>query len=515
MKTILRLFILAAFLIASGVAGAQVSPKALLLDSVYSSNWLSNNWSLNTKNYRIKDGTGRTVQSLYKKYNSGTGHFDDFVRSLYGYPGPAADPVTITNQFWYSFGWTTYQYTHYLDRENVDTVFFKNWDNSLHKFTFGNKDTYLYDDSLFLLENINQSWDSTTNDWLNALKKTYAYTTDMKPLEQVVYSWESATPAWENTYKVSFVYDGSNMLVNRLEYVWNPNNGSWLSTLRYSYYNNPTSMPYLVVMERWDSTLSVWDSITQSTYLYNPFNWLMTVITKTYHPESSSWADSYLTYYTYNAQGDQRSMTGNVWNTVNHTWVTDAYTSNDSATGKLAESFTRFLDPFTFQVIAGTRNLNAYNALGDTTGEVHQEWQVSAGDWENRNQVVFTYDTHNLLVLELTQNWSAGTSSWNNSKKSDYYYSEFIGIDDPGSKERNCFYANPLVPGGTITCPGLRTGSAFTLRLTSLTGAEVFRTDFKGGESVTVPGSLSAGTYLLRIEEGYRIVCMDKVVIIH
>ncbi|MCX6248203.1 MAG: hypothetical protein NTW10_10740 [Bacteroidetes bacterium] len=514
MKILFRLLILAGMVTLAGPAMAQSSTRALLLDSVYSYNWATSDWSLNLKNYRIKDGTGRTVQSLYKRYITGTGQFQDYIRSLSNFADAAADPTSLTNQLWYGNVWNTFQYTHYIAPGTIDTTFTKGWDNQTHRFTFGYRSLLQYNDSMLVIENLTQSWDTTSLDWVNGTKTTQTYTPEMQPLEKTTLSWRRSASAWVNSYKVSTVYDGSNLLVNQLEFVWDSTHANWVSTFRYSWYNNFASLPYLEVHERWDSTLNVWDSLTQSTYIYNPFNWLLTVITKSYTPTKGSWAESYLILYNYTAGGVKFKRTGNIWDPVHSVWAPDSFEQTDTIAYKSSEVYNLYYNPVTYDVVSGVRNLYAYTPAGDTLSKANQAWDVPGNGWANKSQVLYTYDLHNLLSETLTQTWTGGTA-WDNSKKSDYYYSDFIGIGEKADNVKPCFYANPIVAGSSIYCPGFRTGDEFTLRINSLSGAVIYITMFRGGEAVSIPGSLSQGTYILVIEEKNRIVYKDKVVVLH
>lgn len=515
MKNIFRLGVIFFLLSYTSSASGQTNPGALLLDSVYSFSWVSNNWSLNLKNYRLKNGSGQTTQSLYKKYNTGSGQFLDYARFLYNYTDTTPVPTTITNQFWYSNIWNTYQYTHYLAKDIIDTSFSKIWDNQQHIFISGIRNVIQYNDSLLPVEKTTQGWDITNLDWLNSTRTSYSYTAIMQPSEQIILSWQNSTSTWENVYKYSNVYDLNNVLVSQLEYAWDDTAVNWASTFRITYFNNPTSMPYLSVKEFWNSSLLEWDSLEQSTYIYNQYNWLMTIRKQNYQQDQGTWIDSYLTYYTYSIYGIQQTMTGNVWDTINLTWIPDVYQGVDSASQKLAEAYNRYVNPATFLITGGIRNLYTYDSRGDTLSKVNQEWNVSGNDWANKTQVLYSYDSHNLLTEDLTQDWSDAGSSWVNAKKSDYYYSEFIGIDEHTSKVKPCFYANPMVAGNSIYCPEFRPGNEYTLRICSLSGTEVYRIDFRGGESVMISKSLTSGLYFLIIEENHAILYKDKVVILH
>jgi hypothetical protein len=145
---------------------------------------------------------------------------------------------------------------------------------------------------------------------------------------------------------------------------------------------------------------------------------------------------------------------------------------------------------------------------------VNQEWNVPDSGWANKSQVLYTYDSHNLLTEDLEQNWTSASSSWLNTKKSDYFYSDFIGIDEHTTKKKPCFYTNPMVAGNSIYCPDFRTGNEYTLRVCSLSGMEVYKTAFRGGESVAISKLVAPGLYFLIIEENNRILYKDKIVVL-
>jgi hypothetical protein len=207
-------------------------------------------------------------------------------------------------------------------------------------------------------------------------------------------------------------------------------------------------------------------------------------------------------------------LTRDIWNTIKLSWVTDFYQILDSASQKVAETYNLYMDQETFLITGGNRNLYTYNSTGDTLNWVNQEWNVPDSGWANKSQVLYSYDSHNLLTEKLEQSWTSKSSSWVNAKKSDYFYSEFIGIGEHPAKEKPCFYANPMVAGNSIYCPDFRTGEEYLLKVCSLSGTEVYRTAFRGGETVTISKSLSPGLYFLIIEENKNILYQDKIVIL-
>ena len=515
MKNIPLFLIILCLLVGTNAAIGQQSPGVLLLDSVYSSNWVSNNWSLNVKNYNLKNGSGKTVQSLFLKYNADSSQFLDYARFLYSYPGNDSTPGTITNQLWSSGTWNTFQYTHNLSKNVIDTTYTKNWSNQHHTFISGIRNCYQYNDSSLVTESLTQSWDTTSQTWINLAKNTYTYTSDMNPQEQILLSWENSTSSWINTYKYSNVYNSNNLLTTHLEYAWIDTAANWSGTLRNSYYYNLASLTSLVVNEYWNPDLHEWDSIAQTNYIYNELNWLMTTSTINFYPNIGNWMNSFLTYYSYYPTGEQRTMTSSVWDTIHSSWFVNAYQKTDSASGKAAELYNYTYDQWNFMPTSGTRNLFTYNGSNDTLTFINQSWDVPGNSWINKSQELYTYDTHNLLTETLIQSWTPATSIWENARKSDYYYSEFIGINEHHLKTKPCFYANPMIPGSSIYCPDFKEGTEYLLRVCSLTGSEVYRTQFMGGESVKIAKSIPSGLYLLIIESNNNILYKDKVIVLH
>jgi hypothetical protein len=515
MKNIYRSLIILCFLITTGVVSGQKSPSTLLLDSVYTYNWASNNWSLNIKEYCTKNGSGQPIQDLFKKYNSGSSQFLDYARILFGYSDTITVPTLITDQFLYSSNWNTYQHYHYLARNIPDTTYFKTWNNLRHDFTYGIMNTYQYNDSLLPLVSMVLGLDTATQNWYDISKTTNTYTGLNQPLEQILYSWQNSNSTWINVLKFDNVYDTNNLLVNSIEYTWNDLTSNWVNSIRTTYYYNPTSLPNLMVKESYDTTLQVWDSVQQTFYIYNQLNWLMTFRSQSYLQSNGTWFNSGLTFYTYSPSGDQNSMTEDVWDTIHSTYITIAYQNVDSATRKLAESYTRTVDPQTFLIVNGSRNLYTYGSAGDSLNWVSQSWDVSGLAWDNQSQVNYTYDsTDNLLSEKVSQNWVTSSSSWLNSAKSDYYYSASSGIGEKPAIGKPCIYANPMVTGNPVYCPDFKTGDKYTLRVCSLTGIDVYRTTFIGGEAVTISRSLIPGLYFLIIEENGNVLYKDKVIII-
>ena len=515
MKKIFCIFAIICSLTITGTTYGQSNLDKLLLDSVYTSNWVSNAWSLNIKNYNVKDGSGRTIQDLFKKYNSGTGQFVDFAQFLNSYTGTDTVPTRTTEQLYYLGNWNTYYYSHYVAKNTLDTTYTKLWDNQHHKFISGVKNTYQYNDSLLPIINISQTLDTATLVWQNSSKVTYAYTGLNQPLEQIQLTWQKDSSAWKNLFKISDIYDQNNLHINHYEYEWNDSSYTWINTLRITYTNNLASLPYTAIKEFWNASKLEWDTLQQITFIYNQENWLMTILTQNYQQSNGTWQDYYLKYYTYFPSGEIHTATGNIWDSMHSVYLIDSYQKMDSLTNKVAENYTYSVDQGTFLITGGVKDLYTFKPTGDTLTHVNQTWNVSGINWDNKSQILYSYDSHNLLSEELTQEWTTASSAWTNWKKSDYYYSEFIGIGEHKAKLKSCFYANPLVSGGSVYCPEFTSGQEYTFRICSLSGVDVYRTVFRGGESVRISGSLASGLYFLIIEEKNSIIYKDKIVIIH
>lgn len=514
MKTIYSLFITLCLISLSGLVSGQENPNVLLLDSVYSYNWTNNDWALNIKESCTKNGSGQTIQELFKKLNPSTSQFVNYTRILNSFKDTISPPTSITDQLWYSNAWTTYQYSHFLAKDISDTTYNKVWNSLNNRFFSGYKYTYQYNDNLFPVVSLTQGLDTTTQGWFNLAKTTNTYTAFSKPLEKIVFSWKNSTSTWDSVLKYENIYTNK-YLTSTIEYVWNNSTANWINASRTTYYYNTSALLNLEVVENWDTTLNVWDSVQQSLYIYNQNNWLMTISTSDYIPQKGTWTNNSITYYTYYTSGKQWTMTGAIWDTVHLIYVTNAFQSVDSATGKLTESYTRYVNPQTFQITGGTMNVYTYGSTGDSLNWVSQQWNISGNNWVNKSQVNYTFDSHDLLTEKVSQNWVTSDSSWLNTVKSDYFYSEFSGIKEQLSNEKPCIYSNPLFTGHPIYCPDFKTGDIYTIRVCSQTGVEVYRTNFIGGETVSISKSLTPGLYFLIIEKNGNILYKDKVIILH
>ncbi len=515
MKNIFRLFVTGCLLATCGLVSGQKSPDSYLLDSVYSYNWSSSNWSLYLKEYLTQNSSKQPTEELFRRFNPSTSQFQDYIRVLNSYSDTISVPTTITDQFWYSSTWNTFQYQHYQSRNLPDTTYSKNWNNQQHKFTYGLMYTYQYNTSQLPLVSLTMGLDTATQGWYNIAKTTNTYTTLMKPLEQILFSWQKSTSFWDSIVKYVNAYDSNNFLVSNIEYTWNVASSDWINAVRTTYFNNPTSLPYMVMKETWDTALNVWDTVQRSLYYYSQQNWLLTVRTQNYNQTSKTWMENYLTFYTYNPLGVQNSMTGDIWDTVHLTYITNAYQITDSATGKIAESYTRYVDPQTFLITGGILDTFSYVfSTGDSLKWLNQQWSAVANDWVNKSQVNYTYDSINYLSERVTQDWINSTSSWQDSLKSDYFYFSPSGIGEHPALQRPCIYSNPMMTGSPIYCPDFKVGDTYTLRVCSLSGLEVYRTTFNGGEAVTINRSLSPGLYFLIIEQNNTLLYKDKVVVL-
>jgi hypothetical protein len=336
----------------------------------------------------------------------------------------------------------------------------------------------------------------------------------MQPQEQIVYSWKSSSSTWVYSAKSTDVYDGTNALVGHKEYFWNEISSTWVNTSRIYYHNTPASMPDTAILEVWDLTQLRWDSVEKSFYTYNQFNWLMNVRTYKMNAMTGNWYHSYQMYYTYFPNtGYERTETGNVWDTLHLTYITDHYMEVDSV-DQLVEKYDLYVNLGNFQIVGGSRDIYDYSSTSDTVSKVNQEWNLLTGSWQYNTQKLFTYDSQNLLTEDLVQDWAAATASWENSKKSVYFYSDFFAVNEHPGIEKPCFYANPMTAGTSITCPGLNLSRNYVFELFSMKGERIYKTGIAGNTTFTIGKNVTSGNYILCISSDGKTIYRDKVIIL-
>jgi hypothetical protein len=450
---------------------------------------------------------------LYLKYNQGSGQFPNYARYLYTYADSVPDPVSDTAQFWYLNSWLTYQYTHYKTKKLVDEFYNKIWNNAKHRFTSGSRNLYLYNDSLLITRAITQSYDTTTFSWINVLKDSIIFTSADKFSEQISCIWQASTSSWKNTYKYDDIYDVNNTLVSEMDYSWNDTSSTWSNILQVNYFINPAGNPDSSIVISWNPDLHVMDTTLKTHYIYNPDNLIWAEIVQDKAAGTVLWLNSTMSQYTYYPGGILLDKTFNIWDTLHRTWLAISYQKYDIA-NKMLENWQKYYDQSTYDFTGGVSLLYTYDANEDTLTRTSRQWNISNSKWVNSTQDLYTYESHNLLTEELTQNFTVSDSSWVNSKKSDYYYSEFNGIGEKNTSQKICFYANPMVPGNAINCPELTPGKTYFLVICSVSGKEVYRSSFQGGNAVTIPVSLSQGLYFLIVEDQDSILYKDKVIML-
>jgi hypothetical protein len=171
-----------------------------------------------------------------------------------------------------------------------------------------------------------------------------------------------------------------------------------------------------------------WLTVPSNWYLwekyfptYNIAGYMAQGLYLVYDSVTATWNNSTRWVNNYDASNVVISRQGQAWNTATSEWVDFTYTHyNDQL--MTDEYFYRTFDRIHNKFISGSRNLYFYDAAGNYTERVIQDWDTLTGDWVNSSRETYEYSATQKMTLYLTFVWNAATSTWDNNYKYDYTY---------------------------------------------------------------------------------------------
>ena len=483
-------------------------------DSIYTYYWKTNieGWWLGTKEYLTPSPYNFVGTELFRNLDTVTQRWSNTWNNTYQYFGSTSDVQEATYKLWDPVNntWIQYSYDHYYLPNKADAYFYKTWDPIKRKFTYGYNDTCQYNSNGNPVDERGQYLDTVSSLFVNTYRFTFSYNNASKLLEQISMGWDTTTSAWAANSKKDIIYDSVNMLIETQQYYWYQT--SWLEAYRSFYTNNTAGFP----IHRIDLAFNglKWDTSGMATYTYNPSDTLLVnQLEWSYDSVTKTWTNKSNLTNTYFSSGKMKTSLGQIWNPVTSQWMNSQYNEYDSL-GNSTDYYYINIDFSTFQTYSGFRVTNVYDDKNRFIQTTKQNLNTSTGDWDNVSKCVTSYESSESSnpILNFYSKWNG--TSWVNDYEDVFYWSYPSGFANLKSKERPCFYENPLQEGTLINCPFLDPSKSYQFELFSLGSGIVLSLPINHGDTFMINRSLSTGSYILLISENGKPVYRDKVVVI-
>lgn len=249
---------------------------------------------------------------------------------------------------------------------------------------------------------------------------TYTYDANNNMTSSISQMWDTATFSWQNGYKHLYQYDGSNHLVMQVNQNWVAGSGIWANTSADSFTYSSTGKMLAHILQYWNAG---WLNNMQYVYTYDASNNNTSRLQQSWH--GGAWTYGQQDFYSYSSGNDMLSALSVQWNntgTACDTLTLQAYTYN-STHDKITE-----LDQY-WQ--SGWNNsasaMYSYDGNHNLVVDSLQKWDNTTSTFINTQRDLFTYNSYNQLLTQVTENWNG--SGWGGSltggHEDDYYYEPY------------------------------------------------------------------------------------------
>lgn len=371
-----------------------------------------------------------------------------------------------------------------------------------------------------LVEEVKSQYDALQNMWIDTLKKEYVYNNDLLST-CITYERSSNLQAWTGSMKEELNYDSN---------------------------GNKTDHLYMV----WSKTLNEWENTEQDVYTYDAQNRVITYTSKIWDFLFNEWLNYEKEEYAYGTNPTSENYTYYLWNSYTKNWENNykdyfEYYNNDLSMGFLSW----YWDASQAKWIDLTKEVHEFDANKNLIYFAEYDWNENTVRWDYYDKETYTYDANNNPIMFIdydrrplsnqwiehskevyTYNsdiknadmmlpysdtkildfyfktqllstqvyeWNKSTSTWINSAKGTFSYSDFIVSNYTNQiiAEPIQFYPNPATEA--ITFSNVESSTISTIEIFNLNGSKVLETEHNLNSPFNL-NFLNQGLYVVRIQ---------------
>jgi len=186
--------------------------------------------------------------------------------------------------------------------------------------------------------------------------------------------------------------------------------------------------------EMWDNVAKVWDKLAVTSHTLNANSTINYSITETWNEDLGSWEQMQKMVYTYDASKKVLTMKMQMFFGVD--WMDLGLTTNTyNANGQLTTVLDQNFDFMTMGMINSTQTSHTYNSDGTENQSISQSWNALTSSWENTMRTTNAYISGKKLSSLIIENFTGGI--WVNFMKSLMTYNGDGSVKESLSQDWN------------------------------------------------------------------------------
>jgi len=390
----------------------------------------------------------------------------------------------------------------------LDSIILHKWNSNISDWDAqpSTKYLYFYDEHGNNTQWIWNDWDPLTTSWMPVEHDTLWYNSLNNLICSKLYYYNTITHSWFLGYIEQ--YNDAGVLFDYIQYFRDEETFVIEEGFRGTYSLNAFDKPEEALFYDLDTNTGVWIIYERDLFFYTGDTVLVKEIWAVW--ENSSWKNYNQLLYNY-TDGLLSESIEQCWDDLNSIWIT---TARHCYTYGIDKKVTEVL----YQSWSGNQWKTTYhtNSIYDLNGNrIEYFRRIFDGDGLQTGgyHYISSYNSHNRIIQNISQNWNQSLNDWENSSIKFYYYTTIGGISETGKNQVFCHLENPYNPGTSITCHLLEPNVNYLMEVYSISGAQVFNRTFMGNLPVSIDKPLNNGLYMLVISDDKGLVYKNKLLI--
>jgi hypothetical protein len=486
------------------------APGEWRCDSIWESDWISteNSWFKYNRIFRTTDSQGRLRVNVGLKWDYIHSDWINNYKQTWDFFGTGT-PRSFYEYVWNPSNGVWVETSQTLSDEQGRTIEIQDiiYDPATNKIIAGVRKWWDYGENGFT--QIMQMLVVQNMTWVNNKLTIYTEDNSGNPLMEIEQTWNPLFNKWVNDDRTEYVYNSENKLSEYLESHFDSSTHSWINELKHTFEYNSSGKLAIVQCFEWDDESNSLKEHWKEEFNYNEAGLLVFFENKAWDEEAQEWVNFQKIVYTWFNTKVHHEVYFYKWIPGLSDYKTEHYEERDTA-GLLIQQWGKSINMQTYEYYSGYREIREYND-GLLQTDTHQVLEPP-DSWIDDHRVTNTWDGNRNRMSMLYETFNG--TVWENSLKTDYFYSPYIGIPERQDLADLCYFRNPITPGSPIICPGLDNSCNYTFRLMNMAGQAIHTSEVRGGEPYQVPTGLTPGIYLLQITGDSRMVVSGRIVVL-
>lgn len=491
-------------------------------DSAYVYLW-DTDWSLKYRIYYIFNSF--SIEILQEKINP-DGSWTAYSQRILEYY-VTGEFKSETESYWKNSVsmWEIAYYEEYNTSGRRTEVFSKNWNDTTQQFTEGYRIVSGFKKDTLLESELYQEWDVNTKGWMNMVSIAQSFNANDLISNTTQSIWKEGD--WENDYSIDFEFDAFGNLVKEESQDWDTVGAKWINDVQIVRQFNSLGNITNVLRKEWDTGGSSWVNDVNRTISYNTFFQVVSNLIQTW--SGSSWIDSLRATYAYTPEGDISQYLEEIWSdskwnnlyrevysydskeiTINiNNWDADVseWENDVLIINYLNDQGYIMIEQYDFwnsiSSIYETGYYDEYEEDGTNPEYYEKYWNDSLNKFTGGVRVLSSYyeNVYRDLKQRIIQVWDTIASEWENTQKTEYFWSALVAVEEVSLDVSYKIYPSPF--NSIIHIEATNDAeSPFTLKIYDLNGRVVNESELTGRITTIDVSHLNIGVYLAEIQSG-------------